>query len=361
MSRGVPLPPAGPSPDEASALARLESLIDGLLAPVGGCPWDRKQTTATVTEDFLEEVYELRQALLEDSGPSVLEEAGDLAFLLVFLGRLTQKKYSFGLAEILDAATDKMLVRHPHVFGEVEIGADDMDSFFKLWHKLKRQSKPKTGVLASVPTALPALTRCHRLSQKAGRAGFDFPSVASVRRQVDAELSELDAELAAGDLDTEAGKERLFHEIGDVLCSVANLARLCGVSSEKALDACNRRFISRFEHMEADLSSRGLTPEEVSADELERLWDLAKIALAAETAKSDEAFQAEEAAESELIKKEPALENDNPISQDASGNMAEAAEDAPAERPGAVDKNAEAGETGSGKPLKPAAGQQEPR
>jgi MazG family protein len=273
-------PPPGPSPDAASALSRLESLIDSLLAPVGGCPWDKKQTTKTVTEDFLEEVYELRQALLEDSGPEVLEESGDVAFLLVFLGRLTQGRFGFGLKETLDAATDKMLSRHPHVFGEVEI-PDDIDVFFKLWHKLKREAKPKKGVLASVPTALPALTRCHRLSQKAGRAGFDFPSVAEVRRQVDSELFELDKELAAPDLGTEAGQARLFHEIGDVLCSVANLARLAGVSAEKALDACNRRFVKRFEHMEADLAARDLRPEDASPEELEKLWAAAKAALAA--------------------------------------------------------------------------------
>ena len=281
MTRKVPPPPAGPSPDAFYALARLESLIDGLLEPLGGCPWDKAQTTKTVTEDFLEEVYELRQALLEDSGPEVLEEAGDVAFLLVFLGRLAQKRYSFGLPQMLDAATDKMLLRHPHVFGEVET-PDDLDAFFKLWHKLKRESKPKTGVLSSVPVALPALTRCHRLSQKAGRAGFDFPSVAQVRKQIDLELAELDAELAADDLNTEEGKERLFHEIGDVLCSVANLARLSGVSSEKALDACNRRFIKRFEKMEAFLAARSMIPEEATAEELELLWERAKKDLAAE-------------------------------------------------------------------------------
>jgi MazG family protein len=204
-----------------------------------------------------------------------------VAFLLVFLGRLTQKKYSFGLSSILDAATDKMLSRHPHVFGEIETPGD-IDSFFKLWHKLKRKSKPSAGVLSSVPAALPALTRCHRLSQKAGRAGFDFPSVAEVRRQVDRELAELDHELSSPDLATEEGQERLFHEIGDVLCSVANLARKAGISAEKALDACNRRFISRFERMEAELKARGLAPEEASPEELERLWDEAKKALAKE-------------------------------------------------------------------------------
>jgi MazG family protein len=262
----------------------LEILIDGLLDPVGGCPWDRRQTTKTVTEDFLEEVYELREALNEDHGPSVREEAGDVAFLLVFLGRLAERRFSFGLKEIFDSATDKMLTRHPHVFGEEVVG-DDLDSFFRLWHKIKRSAKPTAGVLSSVPKELPALTRCHRLGQKAGRSGFDFSSVDEVRRTLDSELQELDAELAEvaklakTDGSASEVKERLSHEIGDVLASVVNLARLSGISAEKALDAYNRRFIARFEFIEAALAEKGLKPEQAPSEELERLWGEAKKSL----------------------------------------------------------------------------------
>jgi MazG family protein len=265
-------------------LARLGQLLDALLDPAQGCPWDRSQTTKSLTEDFLEEVYELRQALLEDRPADVLEEAGDVAFLLVFLARLTQSAWNFGLAQMLDAAVDKMVRRHPHVFGHTEV-AEDLESFLKLWHRLKRAAKPQGGVLASVPTALPALTRCHRLAQKAGRAGFDFPHAADVRRALSLELAELDAELAVlGDLtafDKSKGLDkalaaRVEHEIGDVLASVVNLARLLGFSAEKSLDAYNRRFIGRFEAMEAALAQRGLKPEEVGPTELERLWQEAK-------------------------------------------------------------------------------------
>jgi tetrapyrrole methylase family protein/MazG family protein len=274
----APLPPQGPSADAHAALIRLNVLLDGLLDPVLGCPWDRKQTTKTLTEDFLEEVYELRQALLEDDGSEILEEAGDLAFLVVLLGRHTQKTHSFGLKEILDAATDKMLARHPHVFGDAAI-CGDMESFWKLWHTLKRASKPKSGVLSSVPTDLPALARCHRLSQKAGRAGFDFDSVAQIRKTLDSELKELDDELESYDKSDAKNAERLHQEIGDVLATVVNLSRHLGQSAEKSLDAYNRRFIKRFEYIEQALARKGKKPEDVSRNELEMLWEEAKQAL----------------------------------------------------------------------------------
>ncbi|MDR1677972.1 MAG: nucleoside triphosphate pyrophosphohydrolase [Deltaproteobacteria bacterium] len=271
----APLPPTGPSQDVKGALERLEAMLDGLLDPLVGCPWDRRQTTKTITEDFLEEVYELRQALNEDKPADILEEAGDLAFLLFFLGRLTKKSFDFELRHILDAATDKMVSRHPHVFGGDQ-PIEDMDSFWKKWHKIKREAKPKSGVLDSVPVDLPALTRCHRLAQKAGRSGFDFPSVEEVRKTLDSELTELDQELKSGQTDDIEAKERQAHEIGDVLASVVNLARLMGFSAEKCLDAYNRRFINRFQFIEESLKKEGLRPEEVASEKLEELWNRAK-------------------------------------------------------------------------------------
>ncbi|MDR0622126.1 MAG: nucleoside triphosphate pyrophosphohydrolase [Deltaproteobacteria bacterium] len=273
------LPPAGPSRDAQAALGRLEVMIDGLLDPVVGCPWDRKQTTKTITEDLLEEVYELREALNEDKAADILEEAGDLAFLLAFLGRLTTKAFGFGLKDIFDAATDKMVTRHPHVFGDDQ-PIKDMETFWKKWHQMKRQAKPKSGVLDSVPTGLPALTRCHRLAQKAGRSGFDFPAAENVRQAIDSELRELDREIKGGKTEDPAERERQAHELGDVLASVANLARLLGFSAEKCLDAHNRRFVNRFRHMEESLRQEGLRPEEAGMEKLDQLWERAKRALA---------------------------------------------------------------------------------
>jgi MazG family protein len=281
QGEGRPFPPAGPSADPLSALNRLISLIEILLDPLLGCPWDKSQTTKTVTEDFLEEVYELRQALNLDQGDEILEEAGDLVFLLVFLSFLTRGSHGFGLTQIMDAATDKMLLRHPHIFGEAE-KVVDLEGFWKQWYKIKRASKPQSGVLSTVPVALPALTRCYRLAQKAGRAGFDFTSAQEVRSVISKELKELDIELervwssGGGKIEDPQTKARVSHEIGDLLASIVNLARLLGFSAEKSLDGYNRRFIGRFEFIEDSLAKRGLKPEDVTAEELETLWAEAK-------------------------------------------------------------------------------------
>jgi MazG family protein len=274
--------PIGPSSGLAQAALRLESLLDGLLHPQKGCPWDREQTISDLSECFLEECFELREAILTDNEPGMREEAGDVAFLLAFLARLAKARWDWGLAEILDETVDKLVYRHPHVFApdqSSESGhkAEDSEAVLKQWHALKRKKKPQEGLLASVPLALPALARCHRLGSKAGRAGFDFPDIASVRAKLDEEIGELDRELSLGDIKNPQRQRRLMEELGDVLCAVANLSRHLGFSAEKALDASNTRFVKRFSYIEKKLKEMGLTPEEAGMGLLERLWQEAKM------------------------------------------------------------------------------------
>jgi MazG family protein len=248
-------------------------LVEALLDPEKGCPWDKEQTTYSLTESILEETFELREALLADQAAGVLEEAVDAIFNLIFLTRLTRKKWGFGLKEILDAVIDKMIQRHPHVFGEApEI--KDSEGVLRQWHQIKRQKGQ--GVLATVPVDLPALTRCHRLSSKAARVGFDWESVAAVRKALELELAELDEEIALGNFNDPQRQERLRHELGDTLMATANLARRLGFSGEKALAEANNRFVTRFNWLENRLSEKGLKPEQVDLAELERLWQEAK-------------------------------------------------------------------------------------
>ncbi|MDR2140677.1 MAG: nucleoside triphosphate pyrophosphohydrolase [Deltaproteobacteria bacterium] len=267
-------PASEPSLTAEAALGRLNGLIEALVDPESGCPWDREQTTASLTEDLLEETCELREALRLDQGPGVLEEGGDLAFVLVFIAYLAEKKWGFGLKDMIDAVVDKMVSRHPHVFGDVQ-GIADSEGVLRQWHQIKRQTRSQ-GVLASVPVAMPALARCHRLSAKAARAGFDWREVAAVREALDRELIELDAEIAQGDFKNPLRQARLRHELGDTLMATANLARHLGFSGEKALDEANDRFVSRFSYMEKKLAEDNLKPEDVSSQELERLWQEAK-------------------------------------------------------------------------------------
>jgi uncharacterized protein YabN with tetrapyrrole methylase and pyrophosphatase domain len=328
-----------------SAVRRISLLLDGLLDPVGGCPWDLKQTVRTVSEDFLEEVYELREALLEGDPKKIREEAGDLGFLLFFLGRLAAKdpELGFGLKDMLDAAVDKMVYRHPHVFraalkdavspvaasaasvpadpastpeaaappspsgsganasaaatsggndpaavpsganasaaapsGESGPPPSNPEEVLVQWHALKRAERKSRGLLASVPAALPALARCHRLGAKASRAGFDWEGPGQVRVKLDEEIGELDRELGSDDRESPARAARIGEELGDCLAALANLARHLGLSAEKALQDHNRRFARRVGWMEERLAEEGRAMEACSAEELDGLWREAK-------------------------------------------------------------------------------------
>jgi MazG family protein len=256
------------------AVLRLECLLDGLLDPQEGCPWDLTQTYRTISEDLLEEAYELREAILSGSPEDIKEEAGDLLFLLFFLGRLSVKgDLGFGTLGIADQAADKMVRRHPHVFKHAD-KLTSPEEVLVQWHAIKRGEKKKAGLLDSVPTALPALARNNRLGSKASKAGFDWEKPEDVRKKLDEELGELDCELAKGD--PANNQERLMAELGDALAALANLARHLGFSAEKALDAHNRRFIERVGKMSAELAKEGRVLEDASQDELERLWQKAK-------------------------------------------------------------------------------------
>jgi MazG family protein len=266
-------PPKGPSPTAEAALARLFALMDCLLDPKRGCPWDLTRTTESLSEDFLEEAFELREAMRLNQAGGVLEEGGDVAFLLAFVARLSDKSWGFGLKEMLDGAVDKMVYRHPHVFGESQ-PLPDGEAVLSQWHRLKRQKSQ--SLLGSVPTGAPALLRCQRLASKAARSGFDWPDVASVRRALSDELAELDAEISLGDFKDLKRRARLSEELGDVLMAATNLARRLGFSAEKALAEANDRFTARFSYIEKKLAEKGLKPEDAEPMELERLWEEAK-------------------------------------------------------------------------------------
>jgi ATP diphosphatase len=288
----------------------MNRLLDGLLHPEDGCPWDLKQTARSVSEDFLGEVYELREALLEGDPLKCREEGGDLGFLLFFLGRLASGDPSldFGTKDMLDAAVDKMVYRHPHVFAApaaapsgtpaapvppagAEAGApgtgtppaggsaplpSSPEEVLRLWHALKRAEPGRTGLLGSVPRDLPALARCGALGARAGRAGLDWESPAQVRSKLDEELGELDRELSQGGFGDPERSARISEELGDCLAALANLARHLGLSAEKALQDHNRRFSRRVAWMEATLAERGGTFEGSTPEELDRLWRDAK-------------------------------------------------------------------------------------
>jgi MazG family protein len=253
------------------AIERLLSIMERLRGP-GGCPWDREQTLRSLRPYVLEETYEVLEALDAEDPDAHREELGDLLLQIVFQAQLRKEEGRFAFADVADAISDKLVSRHPHVFGDAI--AKDADAVLTQWAALKREEKRAKGrgesVLEGVPREMPALARADRLTEKASRVGFDWPDASGARAKLAEELAELDEAAAAGDRDA------LEHELGDLLFAAANLGRKLGVAPEEALRGAVSRFISRFSHVERELARRGVPHGEATLAEMDALWDEAK-------------------------------------------------------------------------------------
>lgn len=260
-----------PSPRAADAIQRLLAIMERLRGP-GGCPWDREQTLRSLRPYVLEETYEVLEAIDAGDVREHCEELGDLLLQIVFQAQLRAEEGAFGFAEVADAISNKLVSRHPHVFGDAQVS--DAEEVLKQWAALKREEKRARGggesVLEGVPRELPALARADRLTEKASRIGFDWPDAGGARAKVDEELRELDEAIAGGDRDA------VEHELGDLLFAVANLSRKLGVPPEEALRGTIARFVSRFGHVERELARRGVPHAGATLAEMDALWDEAK-------------------------------------------------------------------------------------
>ncbi|MGA8891193.1 MAG: nucleoside triphosphate pyrophosphohydrolase [Anaeromyxobacteraceae bacterium] len=266
------------------AVDRLVAIMARLRGP-DGCPWDREQTLASLRPYVLEETYEVLEAIDAGDPEAHREELGDLLLQIVFQARLAEEEGRFDLAGVADAISEKLLSRHPHVFGPGATSADarpdpsaeavrDADGVLRQWAALKKKENEAKGrgksVLEGVPRELPALARAERLTEKASRIGFDWPDAAGARAKVAEELDELDEAMASGD------RARMEDELGDMLFAVANLARKLGIPPEEALRGTLARFISRFEHVEEGLARRGVPHGAATLEEMDVLWEEAK-------------------------------------------------------------------------------------
>ena len=249
------------------------------LRAEGGCPWDRAQDLRTLRPYLVEETYEVLDEMdrVSEGGPwrALCEELGDLLFQIVFHAQLASELGEFQLADVAQAISDKIVRRHPHVFGGTRVsGAEQV---LQNWARLKAEERrQKTGsegsVLDGVPSAAPALLRAERLTEKASRIGFDWPNVQGVQKKLEEELRELEEAMASGD------KHCIEHELGDVLFSLANLARFLGTPAEDALRAANRRFTERFHAVERGLLAQGVPFGEATLVQMDALWAEAKAA-----------------------------------------------------------------------------------
>ncbi|ABC82494.1 nucleoside triphosphate pyrophosphohydrolase [Anaeromyxobacter dehalogenans] len=255
----------------AEAIDRLLSIMERLRGP-GGCPWDREQTLHTLRPYVLEETYEVLEAIDAGDVREHREELGDLLLQIVFQAQLRREEGAFEFADVANAISDKLVSRHPHVFGDAQV--KDAEGVLRQWAALKREEKKAKGaghsVLEGVPREMPALARADRLTEKASRVGFDWPDAAGAREKVREELAELDEAVAGGD------GAAIEHELGDALFALANYARKLGIPPEEALRGSVARFIARFEHVERELTRRGVPHGSATLAEMDALWDEAK-------------------------------------------------------------------------------------
>jgi nucleoside triphosphate diphosphatase len=258
--------------EHKDSLTALLAVMARLRDAEHGCPWDREQTFETIAPYTLEEAYEVADAIDRGDRDALRSELGDLLFQVVFHARMAEERGWFDFAGVAQAIHDKLVRRHPHVFGDVRIGSPA--ELTKLWEDAKARERADaagargtdSSVLSDVPHALPALARAAKLGKRAGTVGFDWPDAAAVRQKVGEELEELEA----------ADPDAVAEELGDVLFSVANLSRHLQVDPEAALRAANRKFEQRFRRMESLAAERGLAIPSLSAAEWDELWTEAK-------------------------------------------------------------------------------------
>lgn len=255
-----------------SGMQHLLEIMAKLRDPERGCPWDRQQTFKTIAPYTVEEAYEVADAIERQDLSALREELGDLLLQVVYHARMAEEQGLFAFDDVATGIGQKLVHRHPHVFGEGQV--KDAKHQTREWEARKaheRAGRSEAGALDGVAMGLPALTRADKLQKRAARVGFDWPELPPVFAKVREELAELEHEIESG-----APRERLEDELGDVLFAAANMARKLGVDPEQALRSTNRKFERRFRHMEARLKERGLQPEKVSLEEMDSYWDEAK-------------------------------------------------------------------------------------
>lgn len=257
-------------------IGRLLEIMAALRTPRTGCPWDLAQDFSTIAPYTLEEAYEVADAIARGNLTDLKEELGDLLLQVVFHARMAEEQGAFDFGEVVQAITEKLIRRHPHVFADENLATPrDVEG---LWERIKAQEKSADetegpqGALAGVPVALPALTRALKLQAKASKVGFDWNDPRAVLRKIREETDEFEVELDRAELDPAA----IAAEIGDLLFAAVNLARHLKADPETVLRQTNRKFERRFAAIESDLAARGRSPQDATLEEMEALWQAAK-------------------------------------------------------------------------------------
>ena len=248
---------------------KLVDIIAQLRDPVSGCPWDLKQTSKSLIPNMIEELYEVVEAIEDSDNAALMEELGDLLLHIVMQAQLASEAGVFNIVDVLNHINDKLVRRHPHVFGELEL--KDADTVKKNWERLKKAEKQeRKSVLEGIPRALPALIYAQRMQEKAASVGFDWDDVPPILEKIDEETKELKSALETED------QTRIKEEVGDLLFTIVNLARKLHLDAESALKETARKFSKRFQYIEEQYRQNGENINEASLEELNSFWELSK-------------------------------------------------------------------------------------
>ena len=252
--------------NKAKAFIRLVEIMDRLREE---CPWDKKQTIDSLRYLTIEEMYELSDAILDKNMDEIKKELGDLMLHIVFYSRIASEKKHFDITDVLDSISDKLIHRHPHIYGDVV--ANDVKQVKENWEKLKLK-EGKNSVLEGVPKSLPAIVKAYRIQEKVRGIGFDWQNKNQVWDKVQEEIEEFQRE------EKKNNAEKMEEEFGDVLFSLVNYSRFVNINPEDALEKTNKKFIKRFQFMEQKIKEDGLDLSKLSFEQMNTFWDMAKVA-----------------------------------------------------------------------------------
>jgi XTP/dITP diphosphohydrolase len=250
--------------DQLKAFNRLLDIMDDLREK---CPWDQKQTLESLRHLTIEETYELADAILDKDLPEIKKELGDILLHIIFYAKIASEQKAFDIADVANAISDKLIHRHPHIYGDVNV--EDEEEVKRNWEQLKLK-EGKKSVLEGVPKSLPAVVKASRIQEKVAGVGFDWEQPEQVWEKVQEELSELNEEIKAG------SKENIEKEYGDVLFSMINYARFINVNPENALEKTNKKFMNRFQYLETQAKKAGKELSDMSLTEMDVFWEKSK-------------------------------------------------------------------------------------
>lgn len=267
--------PKAKSQSSMDAFQRLLDIMDRLRVE---CPWDKKQTIESLRHLTIEEVFELSQAIVDEDYQDVRKELGDIIMHIVFYSRIAQDRNLFTIDDVINGICEKLIIRHPHVFGDTSVKS--AEEVADNWEKIKLTKEQNRSVLGGVPNALPELVKAYRMQEKAAGVGFDWENKEQVWEKVEEEIRELKEEIREREMGTGNGnKERITEEFGDLMFALVNYSRFIKVNPMDALEVANKKFRNRFNYVEEKARENGKSLVDMSLDEMNELWDEAKMKL----------------------------------------------------------------------------------